>query len=200
MELEIELETDSENLSVITQRYLSFGRTQKRLARRLAFNFWIECDREVKKQTGRTSYRHIPTVGDQLRLLNWKCWIEKYHVSLSFVVETLVPYWTKKIMERTRRPYKTGYGWGVKISTLTGPVSEDILKNRIIREFPDGENDTDWKNKQRLSRTQKQIKKLKGEDYVSSYMRAMTVRQRITESGLTSGRFTRRHYRGNPWL
>jgi len=175
---------------------LNFGKVQKRLFRRAAFEFFWKFNAEVKKQSKR-SFFQAPKPQQLMRLYTLKGWMDKYKVSLTYIVRTLVMYWQEKFSHKIT---KKKFGIGVSIPTLVGSMSEKILQDRIAKDFPNGENVIAWKSEQQLLRTRRAIREISGDDFMQDYERIMRVRQTRLTNNLSSGKYTRRHYRDNPWI
>jgi hypothetical protein len=75
---------------------------------------------------------------DRYRLLILKSWIDRYNVSLRYILETVLPFWESFVQKRS--PRLKGRGLNVRVSTLTGKKSESILQEQIKKDFPNGAN------------------------------------------------------------
>lgn len=166
------------------------------MLRSLAHEFFWQFANEVKKQTGRSYFKAVSEI-DQQRLLTLRNWMQTHKVSLAFIVKHVVVYWQKKFTHRTRF-HK--FGIGVGIPTVCGNVSEQILISAIAKEFPNEENVFAWKSSQKQIRLLKPVKNVSGDDFVERYIRVMGIRQARNDYALASGKFTKRRYRGNPWI
>ena len=140
-----------------------------------------------------------PTFEDRIRLLKLAQWEERYHVSLRFILQTLVPIWRKKYGQFQRG------GIGVSISTLTGKVSEKILKEKIVESYPDSEHEQIW----RADAQQRQLAMKRDgarrretwqniEKEIELYIKSMRKQRKELEVFVREQR--KRPYRGNPWL
>lgn len=110
---------------------------------------------------------------DLLRYLNWKVWSMRYGVSLRWII--------KQIMERneySRDSHRRAItSMGLKSVMITGKTTEVYIRERVLEDFPNGEN--------------------------LMAMRAQ-VKDRITGKGRMAREVpeqerTRRAWRGNPW-
>jgi hypothetical protein len=73
------------------------------------------------------------------RLLRLRVWVEKYQVDLTYILSKLLPFWKtwlpRKNLKRGDNYTKTE-GLGVRIATLTGKKSENMLQEFIKQDFP----------------------------------------------------------------
>lgn len=72
---------------------------------------------------------------EQLQILNLRMWAQRRQVSLHYVLQVLLDFWSKRYQVPKR-----GQGLGVRISTLVGKKSKEILDEAIIRDYPGQEN------------------------------------------------------------
>ncbi|SRR6266436_322432 len=79
---------------------------------------------------------------DRYRLLTLKVWVQRYRVDLRFILETLLPFWEQFVKRRSRK-MKTR-GLNVKVSTLVGKKSEEILQDQIRKKLPREINKRLW--------------------------------------------------------
>jgi len=91
---------------------------------------------EALRPMGKRLWRTSET--DGLRLTRLLVWAERYNVSLTYVLETILPVLSKAIERRTGRRQKSGLGCTIPV--LTGEVAKSILLERIAKDFPGGEN------------------------------------------------------------
>lgn len=136
---------------------------------------------------------------DEIRCLRLEQWEEKYKVSLEFILRTLVPIWKRKFAR-----YSTG-GFGVKIPTLVGQKSEDILKGKILELFPDGENVRQWKAVEQQKQWAQYREGVRQKENWELPMRAVQEYQhRMEREREARKEFEKkawlRPYRGNPWI
>lgn len=137
---------------------------------------------------------------DILKLMTLEMWSVRYEVDLKFVVEQLLAYW------RGRYKLKAFHtsGMGTKVPSFVGQHSEQILRERILRQYPDGENILAQRNTARLrlialASDGVEAKKSYADpaEFVSRYRAAMMRAQKF--EGRMSEHMKRRKYRGNPW-
>jgi len=135
---------------------------------------------------------------DEIRCLRLEQWEEKYRVPLWWILQTLVPIWRRKFAK-----YSLG-AFGVKIPTLVGAKSEEIIRSEIKTQFPDGENVRQWKAREQ----QKQWSRYREgvglrEDWSHPLTAAKEYQQRMLRERKARVKFERtarrRLYRGNPW-
>lgn len=98
------------------------------------------------------------TKNDQQSLLILKTWEDKYKVSLKFILIILLPFWESFIQRRSRKMKRMGLN--VRVSTLVGKKSEQILVDNIKKLYPDGENKQMWVSQDRERIIQNQLTKL----------------------------------------
>lgn len=101
---------------------------------------------------------------DRMRLLTLRTWEIKHKVDLKTILEILLPFWEGFVQKRSRKTKSKGLN--VRVSTLTGKKSEQILVDNLKKIFPSNENRTLWmiKEKERitfnyLKRLEKQSKR-----------------------------------------
>ena len=139
---------------------------------------------------------------DRYRLLVLLAWSRRYQVPIEYVVETLIRFWDRKITHRSRKKVATIIG--VRITTLVGAVSQSVLEERIMAEYPKLENESEWKSRARNrmlppdgpeTETAPTI-----EEFMDSYRsRVERKRNLLMENKRPGSSFTRRPYRNNPW-
>jgi hypothetical protein len=180
---------------------LSLSIKQKRLVQKIAFRFFWKFNDVLKKETGR-EYLKAPKIDEQYRLLTFRYWISKHKVSLEFIVQHVVKYWIKKY-ERPRKS-RIKIGVGVRLATLTGMVSEQILLKNINAEFPNEENVLDWRQQQRNKQIPIEISNISRgenpEDFVKNYLARVERKQRTADWDVDKKKRFKRNYRDNPYL
>lgn len=173
----------------------------KRILKSKAFEYMWKVDRTLQKDFQKKFYGQLPWE-DQLRLLTLKMWERKYHVSLHFILSTLIPFW--KAMMESKRRRTNEQSLGIRIATLTGKVSEKILQKEIQKHYPNGENVTEWRATEQETYAKIQRTVLSKYRDISKFMKEYTrsckkVRRRSNRM-VASGKFKRRHYANNPWV
>src|SRR6266404_7346656 len=98
----------------------------------LSNKFMERCRQELTK-IRKEEVRLFLTTNDKYKLLILRSWEIKYQVPLSYILKTLVPFWEQFIFRRSRKMKQRGFN--VKISTLTGKKSEQILIQMITKDF-----------------------------------------------------------------
>jgi hypothetical protein len=150
----------------------------------------------VKAQFGLSWWRL--TAEDEIRCLRLVQWEEKYRVPLEGILNLLVPIWKKKFSRYGAR------GLGVKIPTLVGNKSEEILKAKVLEQWPDGQNIAQWKALEQewqwlLYKGSTRTK----EDWEHPLQAAQEYQKRMRRERERRKQFSRvacqRRYRGNPW-
>jgi hypothetical protein len=136
---------------------------------------------------------------DEIRCLRLEQWEDRYRVSLRFILTTIVPIWKQKFAR-----YSAG-AFGVKIPTLVGQKSEEILKQKIAELFPNGENIQQWKataQQRQWTQYRDGIKQKENwenpRDAVREYQQRMIRERELRKEFEKKARL--RPYRGNPWI
>lgn len=75
---------------------------------------------------------------DKYRLLKLKLWTEKYSVDLYYIISKLVPIWASFIRRQSKA--LKSQGLGVRVATLTGKKSEQLLQDLIAKDFSSDQN------------------------------------------------------------
>lgn len=148
---------------------------------------------------------------DRYRLLILKTWTDRYNVSLRYILETILPFWESFIQKRSKR--LKGRGLNVRVSTLTGKKSEDILREQIKKDFPNDANKIIRINQERqriISRAHYLENKRKGisdieyprfrsvERYIRNYR--YRIRKESKYRMKLEASFQERPYRTNPFV
>src|SRR5712675_737261 len=81
---------------------------------------------------------------DELRLLTFFAWRDRYKVDIKWMLKILIEIWSKKFAR-----FRIRSAIGCRVATLVGKKSEEIIRERIYREFPHGENKSEWKQRSR---------------------------------------------------
>ncbi len=74
------------------------------------------------------------TKPDQYRLLTLRAWESKYKVDTRNILQLLLPFWEAFIQRRSRKMKRIGLN--VKVSTLTGKKSEQVLVEHLKLQYP----------------------------------------------------------------
>lgn len=143
------------------------------------------------------------TEKDQYRLLILRVWEDKYKIDLRYILQTLVPFWEGFIQRRSKKMKSRGLN--VKVSTLTGKKSEQILVDSISKSFPNRENFSLWiaYHKERIiqNHLKQETRSQKEFSTPGSYLRYYR-KQLKTESKLReqiTADMKSRNYRNNPF-
>jgi len=146
---------------------------------------------------------------ERYRLLKLRNWQEMYSVDLNYILGKLLPLWESWLPKKSKRSIH-GYGLGIRLATLTGKKSEQMLQEFIKQDFPSEQNKT-------MRRSYKQdviLKKYLSEDGIRTesktlldfghpkgylqYYRKRMQRQNARIDKITQ-EFQKRPYRGNPF-
>jgi hypothetical protein len=105
---------------------------------------------------------------DKYRLLTLRAWETKYKIDLKTILQILLPFWEAFVQRRSRKMKKAGLN--VRVSTLVGKKSEQILKDQINKLYPSSEHKTLWMMNERENIVQNYLKRLekKSDDGVRS--------------------------------
>lgn len=89
---------------------------------------------------------------DIYRLLILRSWVIRYKVSMEYILRNILVFWEAFVQRRSRKMKSAGLN--VRVSTLTGKKSEEILQQMIQKDFPNGLNKVIWKtnNQERIFR------------------------------------------------
>jgi hypothetical protein len=96
---------------------------------------------------------------DQYRLLTLRAWESKYKVNTRDILQILLPFWEYLIKRRSRKIKKAGLN--VRVTTLIGKKSEQVLIEGIKQRFPNRENVLLFTSSHRERIIQTYLKKLK---------------------------------------
>ncbi len=149
--------------------------------------------REVTQALAR--YDNLPVerviVPSSFALLNWKSWSLRYAVSVDFIVQTLLAYYSK-----IRRDVGS---LGIGIKQLTGVRAHEIVMQNVTVTFHDGENYTVYSNDLRERMLLRPLPKFDShasiEDSIQHYDR--WIQEQRLHKQLLSKRLNR-PFRGNP--
>src|ERR1035437_3240016 len=170
---------------------------------RQVYKVWVGVLREENK----TDFvlRLKPTDRNRLGIL--QVWAERHKVTLGYVVKTLLAYWRSRPF-MLRKKKKKGL-LGVTVASLTSPKSEVILEQAILRDFPDGENVSEYRQRERLhllgldgqrGRAKNLISETAPSESCIIYAERIEHRQMKLDNAVASESRRRRTWRGNPWL
>jgi hypothetical protein len=143
-----------------------------------------------------------------VRLGIFQTWATRYHVSLTYVLRTLLDFWTEKTSKR-RRPGKRIPLLPVSVPALASRGSEEILRVAIVTGFPGEENLAQWQTAARLrvlglSETRGRAKSLfdaeDPEQSCSIWMTRLERRRKLLDKAEAESWRKQRRWRGNPWL
>lgn len=95
---------------------------------------------------------------DQYRLLTLRAWEIKYKISTKILLQLILPYWEAFVQRRSRKMKKSGLN--VRVSTLTGKKSELILRDQLLKVYPNRENVLLWIAERKEELVQSYIKRL----------------------------------------
>lgn|SRR5882724_1828146 len=146
------------------------------------------------------------SIKDENRFFVLWVWSERYKVPLSYTIESLLKIWgliTGK-HKRGRKPML-----GVSPAIFTGKKSEQFLQECILRDYPNRENESEWRLKQQekllgledepRGKAQSFIDIRHPENMVRSYKRKVDRRARKLAKANAAEWRKGRAWRGNPW-
>lgn len=159
----------------------------------------------LEASTGRTIWHLSET--NRFKLYRLWIWKQRYKVTLEYILGVLVPYFTKGVEKRTGKKSK---GLGISIPVLCGDVAEEILQERIARDFPDGEHLSHYREeeKERISaiitppsdfptRVRKSLQFASLDDEASAYKKS--INRSVRKSSNIDRKMKKIPFRGNPW-
>jgi hypothetical protein len=143
---------------------------------------------------------------DRIRLDILQVWAERHHVTLDYTIRTVLAFWRSRPFMRKKK--KKGL-LGVTVASLTSPKSEVILEQAILRDFPDGQNVSEFRQRARLhllgldglrGRARSLINEKTPDESCIMYASRIERRQTKLSNAEASESRRRRKWRGNPWL
>ena len=153
-------------------------------------------------------------LADQVRLLKLRVWCIRYDTDIPEILDLVVRVLRAQIPTK----FKSSWGIGVPIRSLTGKAAERLLKDELERLYPGGENVFARRNalKQQqlhdermldlegaLPKRERLIKILdanSAQEFVEHYRERVTrIKERTQKEERQSWR-KRKPYRGNPWI
>lgn len=187
-----------------------FLRQEKaRLARRI-FRIRVIVNEILQESFGRRLYnlKH----DDELRLLTLYAWRDRYKVTIKWILKTLIPIWHKKFAR-----FKVRSALGCRVATLVGKKSEEIIREKLWRDFPHKENVKDWKQKEkqrilelvggrsnrRKARYESIVEAPNPESFIKQYKRE--IKWQTSEMKMSSknqkevSQLKHKNFRNNPW-
>ena len=136
---------------------------------------------------------------DQLRLLNLKFWTSEYKVSLRYILSVLLPYWENAKHIQRKKPI---YGLGIRVATLIGARSRQVLEEQMQKDYPGGENEFEFRSEleSRVALAPEVLADYRITDprklMVAYRARIRRARQAVDEF---AKQMARRSWRGNPY-
>lgn len=173
-----------------------------------------EVERAVSKLRDENFRFYSLPKNELYRLLRLRVWETRYQVDLFYIIAKLLPFWEKWIPKRSKSLRTKGLG--VRIATLTGKKSEQMLQAAIEQDFPSGQNITLRRNWKQTVLLEKEMEegvedgiKVKSEDknlfdfrrpagYLQYYQRKIK-RQRAKRDRIIQ-EFKKRPFRRNPFV
>ena len=179
-------------------------RTLTRLTARVQSEIadWIE------RRDGVRARLHLKKA-DVLRLLRLRVWGMRYYTGIGEILDFVLPVLRKKVRGRTHG------GLGVSVSTLTGVVAEQILKDRLSERYPDNAHIMAWREAERLRQLRaerdeetggvtvrvKEMPTMLEVGDVAAYSRKYAdMVQAARKGNMVPSWRKKRNYRGNPWI
>lgn len=146
---------------------------------------------------------------DACRLTRLLVWSERYGVPLAYVLETLLLYHFSVLPKDRKIRAKQSKGLGLRVATLTGPVSLEVLQEALREDFLDEDNIAAHKEeeKERIADLldDELPRKSRGVLQFESISRFTTAYEREIKrrrDGVTrlQRKMGKIKWRGNPWL
>jgi len=101
---------------------------------KLCFSFLSEVEVTVSKFRNKKFKFYILPKNERYRLLRLRVWMERYQVDLYYILSKLLPWWEQFVQRRSKKLKSEGLG--VRVATLTGKKSEQMLQLFISQDFP----------------------------------------------------------------
>lgn len=169
-------------------------------------NEWLD-------EQGRTGYRPDYSLNDCLRLYRLYVWGSRYKLAVAEILDVLVP----ALKSVVKRKAKAHGGLEIPAAVLTGRAARGILLDTLLKRYPNRENITAFKERERERQllVEKQdelggitvhvkpvvsfLEAESVEDFLQKYReRIEKKREENVRAALQSWR-RRKNYRGNPW-
>lgn len=174
----------------------------------LSASFTDKVSKELSKIRSEAINLYL-TKPDKYRLLVLRSWMVKYQVNLNYILVRVLPFWEMFIRRRSKKMQSIGLN--VKVSTLTGKKSEQILQEMIQRDFPGGANKAIYISEQQdkiFNRYVKSITKFETDSipvktspsirrYVRNYKKQMQHENKLREE--IKSKYLKRPHRTNPF-
>lgn len=147
---------------------------------------------------------------DKLRLLKLDIWCQKYKVSLRFILRAILPYYFS-----AQKKYQRGRGnsLGIRIATLCGKKSEEILGYWLSKAFPDRENLNMWQHERQkeiidsrlgidedITHRKSLLECRSVKDYIRKYRQHIRAERESLEQVTDNPNNKLRAYRDSPWI
>lgn len=177
-----------------------------------AATFTEEVKKALEKIRGKRVYLQLKEQ-DQIRLLKLRVWAERYYVDVRYILTRLIPFWEHFIVRRSKTLKSEGLG--VRVATLVGKKSQELLESFIQEDFPYGSA----KLLRRHSEQDRMLRNLELNpdgiktacdsprsifDFYTPRVYVEYYRRRIRKQQKARERFVQqmqeKPYRGNPWL
>lgn len=172
----------------------AFSRKQVRRMEERMNAMYEYVNKELIRQFERGFFKP-PHRSQRLKLLKLWSWSRKHKVTVAEVLSIVVPYWDRK---------KSGKWIGIPINSLVSYRSEQILKEKILWRYPNGENLDAWRaNARKLYLQGLYVVKVNTNNplrYASEYRMQIMKKRRVIEKKFFTREFERRHYPENPWI
>jgi hypothetical protein len=170
--------------------------SEERILRQRVFEVQGLVDKALQKHFGCRLWKLKKPV-DQLRLVVFQLWAEKYHTSVDEVVEIVVTYFRRLMSKKLRHAPI----FGATIATVTGQHAEKILQDTLLKRNSDRERD--WLQSERdrqlrllVAKPVDQLHASAENSFLKNYSK--TVKQGQVQSK-SKELLTRRRFRGTPW-
>jgi len=172
---------------------------EEKILRRKVFAVQYDVDKALQKHFQCQLWK-LRNPEDQLRLLVFQLWAEKYHVELDEVVQILVSFYRRLMSPKLKHVPV----FGARLSTLTGQHAETVLQQELKKRYPNDELELNWKQKQRdeqlamLGSEQVKLEVETGQinSFLKSYAKIVKQKQELISRNSI---LCRRRYRGFPW-
>lgn len=156
---------------------------------------------------------------NQMRLLIFDVWRQKYKVSLRFILRAILPTYLKaseKYGKQRGGPPRGLKALGIPIPMITGKKSEEVLQFWLGRAYPDRENYSMWRQRARRRVIDKRLgndeedeyrPRLRNllecnsiEEYVKRYGKRIKEERKLRNDIESAANNKVRPYRDSPWI
>jgi len=123
----------------------------------------------------------------RIKMLQLKTACQEHKISLRYALQAIVPFWIeKKFFKRS-----------IPVHVLIGRISMGLLQAAVERDFPQRENQQEWKQRER-QRQMPEANSISTHN-VDRYLKEVRAYQKQLSQATAMRRNKLHRYRGNPW-